>query len=102
MFSSVIASSGFWAFLQHRLNKNSSLTDLTLGLAHDRLLFLSKSYLHRGYITIDEYENLMLYLYEPYKACGGNGAIAKMIHNIGDLPIRDNDGKNKKGEKNEK
>lgn len=75
---SVMASSGFWAIIQHFISKNDSSSKLLLGLAHDRIMWLGKSYIKRGFITVEEYENLVTYLYEPYLERGGNGS-AKMI-----------------------
>ena len=75
---SVVASSGFWAVVQYLINKNDSSSKLLLGIAHDRIMWLGKSYLKRGYITVEEYENIVTYLYEPYLERGGNGS-AKMI-----------------------
>lgn len=75
---SVMASSGFWALIQRVINRNDSSSKLLLGLAHDRIRDLGKKYIRRGSITVEEYENLVTYLYEPYLAQGGNGS-AKMI-----------------------
>ena len=63
---SVLASSGFWAVVQHFISKNDSGSKLLLGIAHDRIMWLGKQYISRGYITVEEYENLITYLYEPY------------------------------------
>lgn len=86
----VIASSGFWAFLQARLNKKSNSTKLLLGLAHDRICFLGLEYLKRDppYITHDEFENLNDYLYGPYEKEGGNGSAKKIMDEVRRIPIR--------------
>ncbi len=89
---SVLASSGFWAVVQHFLSKNSNSDKLLLGIAHDRIMWLSRSYIKRGYITPDEYENLIKYLYEPYIKSGGNGTVKHMVEdNIKHLPIQSHD-----------
>lgn len=81
--TSVIASSGFWAFLQKHFDKNNSTNKLLLGLAHDKIMYLGGQYISRGdWITIDEYENLHDYLYEPYREMGGNGAAKKMMAEV--------------------
>ena len=81
--TSVIASSGFWAFLQKHFDKNNSTNKLLLGLAHDKIMTLGGQYLSRGnWITIDEYENLHDYLYEPYVEMGGNGAAKRMMTEV--------------------
>ena len=47
-----------------------------------------KTYIERGYITKDEYENFFTYLYEPYVENGGNGSGSKVAKELGKLPIR--------------
>ena len=85
---SVIASSGFWAVIQYLINKNDSSGKLLLGIAHDRIMWLGKSYLKRGYITVEEYENLVTYLYEPYLERGGNGSAKMIMEKVLKLEIR--------------
>ena len=63
---SVLASSGFWAIIQRRLDKKDVRTQMLVGLGHDRIMSLGMKYIERGYITKDEYENLNKYLYVPY------------------------------------
>lgn len=86
--ASVLASSGFWAFLSARSNRHSAQTQLMLGLAHDRIVHLCMTYLDRGYILKDEYDDLMKYLYKPYSAFGGNGLAEKLFEEVKELPIK--------------
>lgn len=86
---SVLASSGFWAFLQSRRGKKDHHTELLIGLAHDRIIFLGMTYVKRGWITQDEYENLVTYLYEPYKKLGGNGTAERVVKEVTKLKIID-------------
>ena len=37
------------------------------------------SYIDQGYVTQDEYENLRVYLYEPYERMGGNGSAKRIM-----------------------
>ena len=77
---SVIASSGFWAVLQKKLDKKDVTREMLLGLAHDRIMYLGMSYINRGdWITQDEYENLNDYLYKPYQKMNGNGTGEKVM-----------------------
>ena len=55
---SVLASSGFWAYIQKRGDKNDLRTQMLIGLGHDRIIYLGMSYIERGWITQDEYEKL--------------------------------------------
>ena len=88
---SVLASSGFWAVVQHFISKNDSGSKLLLGIAHDRIMWLGKQYISRGYITVEEYENLITYLYEPYIARGGNGSVKMIVEQVMRLEIRANE-----------
>ena len=88
IFGSVLMSSGFWAFLQSRNNKKNSEAQLLIGLAHDRILYLGQIYINRGYVTPDEYENLRVYLYDPYKKLGGNGSAERTMNLVEKLPTR--------------
>lgn len=86
--ASVLASSGFWAFLQKRGEKKDKRTKMLIGLAHDRIISLGMYYIERGDgITQDEYENLDEYLYKPYAALGGNGTAAKVMDEVRKLPM---------------
>lgn len=86
--AAVIASSGFWAFLQKVTDKKDVRTELLIGLAHDRIMQSGMYYIDRGYITPDEYENLYDYLYKPYKAMGGNGSAERIVERVKKLPVR--------------
>ena len=92
IFAAVFGSTGFWALLTaiyNAHNKKVSVEGKMLrGLAHDRIVELGESYLARGYITTDEYENLHDYLFVPYKELGGNGTAAKIVEDVKKLPLR--------------
>lgn len=83
----VLASSGFWALVQKLTDKKDAKTQMLVGLAHDRILYLGMSYVQRGYITKDEYENLYDYLYKPYLKMGGNGSAKRVIGEVDKLPL---------------
>lgn len=85
---SVLASSGFWAYIQRRADKKDLRTQMLIGLGHDRIIYLGMTYIDRGWITQDEFENLYDYLYKPYEAMGGNGSARQVIENVKRLPIR--------------
>ena len=61
---------------------------MLVGLAHDRIIHLGMVYIERGYVTQDEYENLQVYLYEPYEEMGGNGSARRVMEEVRKLPIR--------------
>lgn len=83
----VIASSGFWTFVQSRRERKDAKTRMLLGLGHDRIIFLSMKYIERGWITQDEYMDLIEYLYNPYTEMGGNGTAKRIIEEVQKLPI---------------
>lgn len=85
---SVLASSGLWAYVAKRMDKKDAKTKLLIGLAHDRIIYLGMSYVNRGYITEDEYENLHEYLFSPYSTAGGNGSAERVMKEVEKLPIR--------------
>lgn len=84
----IIASNGFWVFMQNKLNKKSAQTQMLIGLGHDRIIYLGNKYIDRGYITTEEYDNLYNYLYLPYVKCGGNGTAKHVMDQVQKLPHR--------------
>jgi uncharacterized membrane-anchored protein len=88
IIGAVLASSGFWAWLQKRTDKKDVRTRMLIGLGHDRIMYLSMKYIERGYITHDEYENLYEYLYKPYEEMGGNGSAKRIMQEVNRLPIK--------------
>lgn len=94
ILGSVLASSGFWAFIQEcdkrktaNNKQNAVETQMLIGLAHDRIIYLGMLYIERGFITQDEYENLYEYLYKPYEKLGGNGSAKRIMTEVNKLPI---------------
>lgn len=88
IIGTVIASSGFWAYIMKRLEKKDVNTRMLIGLGHDRIIYLGMVYIERGSITQDEFENLYEYLYKPYVEMGGNGSAKRIMEEVQKLPIR--------------
>jgi hypothetical protein len=90
----VFASTGLWSFIsmlvQRYMERKSDYALMMRGLGHDRICCLGEYYVKRGCITRDEYENLVDYLYIPYKKLGGNGTAEKIINEVKQLPLKDN------------
>ena len=84
----LLTSSGLWALVSKRADKNNAERKMLVGLAHDRIIHLGMVYIERGYVTQDEYENLQVYLYEPYEKMGGNGSAKRVMEEVRKLPIR--------------
>ena len=84
----VLGAGGFWSFLQNKHDKKDAKTKMILGLGHDRLLYLMTKYIERGWVSSDEYEDLIKYLYAPYRELGGNGTIKRLMEEVDKLPIK--------------
>lgn len=84
-----LTSSGLWAFLSKHADRKDAKTDLLLGLAHDRIMFLGMTYINRGSVTRAEYDNLNTYLYTPYKELGGNGSAKRIMDVVNTLPFKE-------------
>lgn len=89
----VFGATGFWTFLWQIIDKKNkkhdALTRIILGLGHEKILELSFMYMERGYISEDEYNDLMKYLYEPYIELGGDGTVEKIVEGeVKKLPIK--------------
>lgn len=108
---SVIASGGFWGFLQWGLNKLSnrdehmreivreetkdireSLTRIdavsaaVMGTKHRELVEECERYISQGYISAADLADLHEYTYDPYRALGGNGTGEKLMKEVEALP----------------
>ena len=84
----VLTSGGLWALIAKRADKNDAERKMLVGLAHDRIIHLGMTYVQRGGITQDEYENLNDYLYVPYRERGGNGSAQRVMETVKKLPFR--------------
>lgn len=90
LIASIMGSTGMWAYLSTRDKRKDASIRLLLGIAHDRIIFLGMSYLDRGWLSKDEYEDLIKYLYAPYSEFGGNGLAEKVMDDVRKLPIKNN------------
>lgn len=87
LMATIAGSAGFWSFMMTKTKAKSSTTRLLLGLAHDRIIFLGMGYIQRGWITKDEYQDFLKYLWDPYSTFGGNGLAEKIFDQVKDLPF---------------
>ena len=96
IIGAVFASTGFWTLINqlivNRKKKKSAETQMLMGLGHDRICYLGETYLDRGFISREEYENLNDYLFIPYQKLGGNGTAAKIMAEVDRLPLKDKEG----------
>ena len=86
IIGSVLASSGFWAFMNRKTERSNARDDILIGLAHAKIMELGVAYIERGWVTQEEYENLYDYIYVPYEKMGGNGSAKKIMDEVTKLP----------------
>lgn len=89
--ASVAASSGLWAWIQKKDSAKNATSRLLLGLAYDKIISLGMTYIERGWISRDEFEDFQNYLYQPYKDAGGNGVAERIMYDVSHLPLRSPD-----------
>lgn len=88
VLGSILGSSGLWAYLNSKTSKISQGERLLRGLAYAEIVNRGMIYIERGWITQDEYEEYLNYLYVPYKELGGNGAAERLMSEIRGLPFK--------------
>lgn len=84
----LISSGGFWAYLQKHHTKRNQTDLLMMGLAYKEIVSSGMSFIERGWITAEEYEDYHRFLYAPYLALGGNGVTTRIAAEVANLPIR--------------
>ena len=89
----VFGSTGFWTWLQSRSKKKSAETRLLMGLAYSEIINRADACISRGWVEVDEYNELDRYLYRPYAEMGGNGTAQKLMNEVRNLPTRKEAGK---------
>lgn len=85
--TSVLASSGIWAYLMKRADKRNANTRMLLGLMYDKITHLGIKHIRRGWISKDDYDDFIKLFYQPYKDAGGNGTAEKIVEEVKRLPI---------------
>jgi hypothetical protein len=83
----IIASSGFWAYVQHKDSTKDAMTRLMMGMAYNHITTVGIKHIKRGWISKDEYEEFRKYFFEPYKALGGNGVAERIMNEVTSLPF---------------
>lgn len=82
----IFGSVGFWTFVQHQLDKKSASRQAMLGLMYLGVKMSCSSLLKRGWASTEEIEDIEKYMYEPYKAMGGNGTAEMLMNKVKNLP----------------
>lgn len=87
IFTAVMASTGFWAGVSRFFSKKDAVTRAIKGLLYERILIKGESYIKRGSITVDEYNDFFKYFYDPYHDLDGDGTCERIANAVKNLPI---------------
>lgn len=82
----VFGSTGFWSWLSSRRSRKTDESRLLMGLAYSEIIRRCEHYIRRGWVDIDEYNELNRYLFEPYSKRGGDGTAEKLMNEVKQLP----------------
>jgi len=82
----IFGSVGFWTFVQHWLDKRSVSRQAMLGLMYLGVKMSCQKLIDRGWASTEEIEDIEKYMYEPYKAMGGNGTAEMLVNKVKGLP----------------
>lgn len=98
----IFASSGLWTFIQevyrrHCTKKEDArlalVKNATSGLLYIGIQMSAQAILRRGYVTPQELHDIEKYMFEPYRALGGNGSAEAIIHKLEEVPFKEGDEK---------
>ena len=89
----IFASTGFWqlitALMTNRSKAKTAEEKMLLGLGFKAIKDTCITLLAQGEVDADEYKDLALYLFEPYRALGGDGTAERLIKEVDRLPIKE-------------
>lgn len=88
--TALLGGSGLWAWAKTKSDHNNNSVKLLLTVSRNQLITLGRTYLDRGYITLDEYEEYEAE-YRIYSALGGNGLARRVFEQVDKLPMIPND-----------
>jgi hypothetical protein len=81
------AGGGFWVYWRKRTQEKDSSYKLLLGLTHYKIVELGMYYIDKGFVTKDEYDDLVRYFWDPYLDLGGNGSAERIMRLVQRLPL---------------
>lgn len=87
--TALLGGSGIWAWAKTKADHNNNAAKLLLSVSRNQLITLGRSYIERGYITMDEYEEYEAE-YQIYSALGGNGLARRIFEQVDELPMMPN------------
>lgn len=84
--TAVLGGSGIWAWAKSKAERNSTADKLLLAVSRNQLIALGRTYIDRGYVTMDEYEEYEAE-YQAYSDLGGNGLARRVFEQVDELPM---------------
>lgn len=87
--TAALGGSGIWAWAKSRADRNDNAGKLLLAVSRNQLIALGRTYIERGYIMMDEYEEYEEE-YKIYSDLGGNGLARRIFEQVDDLPMMPN------------
>jgi hypothetical protein len=87
--TALLGGSGVWAWAKTKSDHNNNAAKLLLTVTRTQLIALGRSYIERGYVTMDEYEEYEAE-YQIYSALGGNGLARRVFEQVEELPMTPN------------
>lgn len=89
--------SALFSLWQNRRKKADGVRDGVRMILYDRVKFLGKKYIERGYVTTEELEDIttMHDIYHDPEGLNGNGFLDALMNNVSKLPLR-GDSKNER------
>lgn len=85
----LLQGAAFWGYLLKRSRKKDVNQQMLMGLVQHQITTLGMSYIERGWVTADEYDDLLNYFYKPYVEAGGNGSAERIMHRVQRLDFRE-------------
>ena len=97
LLSILFGAPGILAWAKRKVDHDGDIARLLLAVSRNQLISHGRTYLERGYITMDEYEEYEAE-YKIYSALGGNGLARRVFEQVDDLPMMPNniDGRKKR------
>lgn len=84
--TALLGGSGIWAWAKAKADHNNNAAKLLLSVSRNQLVTLGRTYIKRGYVTMDEYEEFEEE-YRIYSALGGNGLARRIFEQVDELPM---------------
>lgn len=100
----IFGSTGFWTYINARREKNSEvykkiddieikvdgyiekMQQMIMGQTYVNIVRTCEYWIQRGWVEQDDIRDLEHYMYDPYRAWGGNGTAERLFKQVCELP----------------